>query len=222
MRSSHLGHHKDHPVDINPAYKPGGDAESSRSYGLEIKTIPFGDAVLTSSAIQMTAMAVSVNCEYPGRAMAFIDLLNTNEELLNLVCWGQEDIDWKWVDKENKLIEIQEGAYPGNYAFLVGNTFITYHTDETQVGTWEETIAINEAADGSSILGFTFDATNVSGELANVSAILPEHLNSILCGMAEGSVEDAIAAMNAALYQAGLQTVLDEMQRQVDAWKASK
>ncbi|MBQ6997995.1 MAG: ABC transporter substrate-binding protein [Oscillospiraceae bacterium] len=211
-----------HPVDINPAYKPGGDAESSRSYGLEIKTIPFGDAVLTSSAIQMTAMAISVNCEYPGRAMAFIDLLNSNEELLNLVCWGEEDIDWVWVDKEQNLIEIQEGAYPGNHAFLVGNTFLTHYVDESQVGTWEETIAINSSADGSCILGFTFDASNVSGELANINAVLPEHLNSILCGMATGTVEDAVTAMNNALYQAGLQTVLDEMQRQVDAWKASK
>lgn len=211
-----------HPVDINPAYKPGGDAESTRAYGLEIKTIPFGDAVLTSSAIQMTAMAVSVNCEYPGRAMAFIDLLNTNEELLNLICWGQEGLDWEWVDKDKNLIEVLENAYPGNHAFLVGNTFLTHYVDETQVGTWEETIAINEAADGSSILGFTFDATNVSGELANINAVLPEHLNSILCGMINGTVEDAVAAMNAALYQAGLQTVLDEMQAQVDAWKASK
>lgn len=211
-----------HPVDINPAYKPGGDAESSRSYGLEIKTIPFGDAVLTSSAIQMTAAAISVNCEYPGRAMAFINMLNSNEELLNLICWGQEGLDWQWVDKDAKLIETLPGAYPGNYPFLVGNSFLSYYVDETQIGTWEETIAINEAADGSSILGFTFDSTNVSGELANVNAILPEHLNSILCGMVDGTVEDAIAAMNAALYQAGLQTVLDEMQRQVDAWKASK
>ncbi len=211
-----------HPVNINPAYKPGGDAESSRSYGLEIKTIPFGDAVLTSSAIQMTAAAVSVNCEYPGRAMAFINLLNSNEELLNLICWGQEGYDYEWVDKDQKLIEVLEGAYPGNHAFLVGNTFLSYYADETQIGTWEETIAINDAADGSSILGFTFDASNVSGELANINAILPEHLNSILCGMVDGTVEDAVAAMNSALYQAGLQIVLDEMQSQVDAWKASK
>jgi putative aldouronate transport system substrate-binding protein len=154
--------------------------------------------------------------------MAFIDLLNTNEELLNLVCYGQEGVDWQWVDKNNNLIKIEEGAYPGNYPFLVGNTFITHYVDAVQIGTWEETIAINEGAEGSSILGFTFDATNVSGELANVNAILPEHLNSILCGMVDGTVEDAIAAMNAALYQAGLQTVLDEMQRQVDAWKATK
>lgn len=211
-----------HPVDINPAYKPGGDAESSRSYGLEIKTVPFGDAVLTSSAIQQTAMAVSVNCEYPGRAMAFINLLNTSEELLNLICWGQEGYDWEWVDKDQKLIEIQEGAYPGNYPFMIGNTFISYYVDESQIGTWEETQAINENADGSSILGFTFDQYNVSGELANINAILPEHLNSILCGMVNGTVEDAIAAMNTALYQAGLQTVLDEMQSQVDAWKAAQ
>ena len=39
------------------------------------------------------------------RAMAFINLLNTNEELLNLVVHGEEGKDWNWVDKDKKLIE---------------------------------------------------------------------------------------------------------------------
>lgn len=210
-----------HPVDINPAVKPGGDAQSSAKYDMEIKSIGIGANVMTTSAINATTMAISRNCEFPGRAMAFINLLNTNEELLNLICHGQEGVDWNWVDKENKLIELEEIRYPGNYAFLIGNGFIDYYTDPTQVGAWEETAKINNEAKGSVLLGFSFNTENVAGEIANISAIIDEHLDPILNGMA-GDPDAAIAALNQALNQAGLQTVLDEMQAQVDAWKASK
>lgn len=210
-----------HPVDLNPAVKPGGDAQSSLQYDIEIKSIPLGEAVMTTSAINATTMAISTNCKHPGRAMAFINLLNTNEELLNLIVHGEEGVDWNWVDKENKLIALEEIRYPGSYSFLIGNVFNDYYIDETQVGTWDETAEINANAKVSVILGFTFDARPVAGELANISALLKEHVDPILNGMA-GPPDEAIAALNEALYQAGLQIVLDEMQSQIDAWKASK
>jgi putative aldouronate transport system substrate-binding protein len=176
---------------------------------------------MTTTGINVTTMAVSANCENPGRAMAFINLLNTNEELLNLICHGEEGIDWNWVDKEQKLIEATEYACPGNYAFLVGNGFIEYYMDPAMLGAWEETAEINATADGSSILGFTFNAEPVSGELANMNALIDEQVDRILTGMVP-DVDAALAKLNADLYAAGLQTVLDEMQAQVDAWAATK
>jgi putative aldouronate transport system substrate-binding protein len=176
---------------------------------------------MTTTGINVTTMAVSANCENPGRAMAFINLLNTNEELLNLICHGEEGVDWNWVDKEQKLIEATAGACPGNYAFLVGNGFIEYYMDPAMLGAWEETAQINATAAGSCILGFTFNAEPVSGELANMNALIKEQVNSILNGMA-GDVDAAIAKLNADLYAAGLEIVLDEMQAQVDAWAATK
>jgi putative aldouronate transport system substrate-binding protein len=163
-------------------------------------------------------MAVSQNCPYPGRALAFINLLNTNEELLNLICFGQEDVDWTWVDKENKLIELEFGAYPGNEPFLVGNTFLSYHVDESQIGCWEETDKINKNAAASPLLGFTFDSKPVRAQMSTINGNIDEYLEPILCGMGEGGTEAAIAALNEFLYDAGLQDILDEMQSQVNEW----
>ena len=211
-----------HPVGFSSTNAPGDDEISSRDYKTTVRRVSIGaPAVMTTSAINITTMAISRNCKNPGRAMAFINLLNTNEELLNLVVHGEEGKDWNWVDKDQKLIEATEYCYPGSYAFLVGNGFIDYYIDPAMVGAWEETAQINANAAGSVILGFVFDAEPVSGELANINALLEEQVDAILTGIA-GDPVAAINALNEDLYAAGLQAVLDEMQSQVNAWAESK
>ncbi len=213
-----------HPVGLEPVVKPGGDAISTlkQKNGATIKTIPVGTAVLTTSSVAQTAMVVSRNAEYPGRALAFIELLNTNEELLNLICFGQEGEDWWWTDKANKVIEVDTSSYPGNEPFFVGNTFLSYLIDESQIGCWEETKQINANAAESPLYGFTFDSSKIRGKMAAINANLDAYLNPILCGMGEGTLDEAIASLNQYLYDNGLQDILDEMQRQVDEWLAAK
>ncbi len=205
-------------VNINPAYKPGGDATESMTSGFTVVSVPFGDAVLTTSAITATNLAVGATSKNPERALAFINLLNTDADLLNLLCHGIEGTDYEFVDKENKVIKAIEGTYPGNFSFLVGNVFNEYYTDPTQVGSWEETAQINSSADGSCILGFSFNVEPVSTEVAAMDAIIAELLPAICCGEVD-DVEAAVKAMNDALEAAGLSTVLAEMQAQLDAWE---
>lgn len=213
-----------HPVGLEPVVKPGGDAIASMKaqYGITIKTIPIGNAVLTTSSVAQTAMVVSRNSEYPGRAMAFIELLNTNEELLNLICYGQEGVDWTWEDEENKVMNLDDSAYPGNEPFFVGNTFLSYYVDSSMIGCWEETKQINDNAELSPLYGFTFDASPVRNQMAAINANLDAHLEPVLCGMGEGGLDAGIASLNQYLYDNGLQDILDEMQRQVNEWLAAK
>ena len=213
-----------HPVKLEPVVKPGGDeiATMLDKNGATIKTIPFGSAVLTTSSVTQTVMVVSRNAEYPGRALAFIELLNTNEELLNLICYGQEDVDWWWVDEENKVIEVDTSMYPGNEAFFVGNTFLSYVISSDMVGCWEETKQINANAVESPLYGFTFDTKPVRSQMAAINANLDAYLDPVLAGMGEGGVDAAIASLNDYLYKNGLQDILDEMQSQVNAWLAEK
>lgn len=212
-----------HPVGLEPVVKPGGDAIATmKNKGITVKTIPIGSAVLTTSSVAQTAMVVSRNSQYPGRALAFIELLNTNAELLNLICFGQEGVDWTWEDEENKVMNLDDSAYPGNEPFFVGNTFLSYYVDESQVGCWEETKYINQTAALSPLYGFTFDSMPVRSQMAAINANLDAQLEPVLCGMGNGTVDEAIAELNKYLYDNGLQDILDEMQRQVDEWLASK
>lgn len=204
-------------VDLNPALKPGGDVTEAGTRGYNVVSMPVGSTALTTSGIVATNLAVGATSKNPERALAFINLLNTDAELLNLICHGIEGTDWNYTDEANKVIAKVEGGYPGNYSFLVGNVFNEYYTDASQVGSWEETAQMNGNAPGSCILGFSFDATPVAGEIAAMQAVVDEHLPAISAGEVE-DVEAAVKAMNDALEAAGLSTVLAEMQAQVDAW----
>lgn len=207
-------------VDLNPAHKPGGDATETVNRGYNIEGVPVGGTALATSGIVSTNLAVGATSKNPERALAFINLLNTDAELLNLLCHGIEGTDWEFVDKENGVIK-KLGEYPGNLSFLVGNVFNEYYVDASQVGSWEETAKMNAEAPGSCILGFTFNTEPVSTELANINAVVSARIGAIITGQVD-DVDAAIADMNKALEDAGLSTVLAEMQSQIDEWLESK
>lgn len=204
-------------TSINPAYKPGGDVTDSNSYGYTVKTVGIGDAALTTSAINATVIAVSATSQNVERSVAFINLLNTDKDILNLICHGIEGTDYEFVDKDAGLIEVTSD-YPGMYSFLIGNVFNEYYVDATQVGTWEETAEINANADASPLLGFTFNSEPVATQIAQCAAVCDEHLPSLCCG-AFDDVDAALDAFLTALESAGASEIIAEMQAQVDAWK---
>lgn len=198
------------------AVKPGGDVTESQARGYEVKAIGIGNADMTTSAITATVTAVSATSKNVERAVAFINLLNTDKEILNLICHGVEGVDWQFTDEENGVIE-SISDYPGLYSFFVGCVFNEYYTDATMVGTWEETAEINANAGGSCILGFTFDSEPVSTQIAQCSAVVEEHVPGLVCGVVD--VEEGLNAFLAALEDAGVNEILAEMQSQIDAWK---
>lgn len=208
-------------VAFDPAHKPGGDVTEAQARGYDLTGIAFGDCAMTTGAVQATITAVSATSKNVERAVAFINLLDSDAELLNLVCHGIEGVDWQFVGDPADCVIESISDYPGMYSFLIGNVFNEYYTDASQVGTWPETAEINANAQASCILGFAFDSEPVSTEIAQCSAVVEEYLPALNCGAVE-DVEGTIDAFNAALEQAGVSTILSEMQSQIDAWLATK
>ena len=72
----------------------------------------------------------------------------------------------------------------------------------------------------SKAYGFFFDTTPVLNEIAALTSVSDEYLFTITSGSVDP--ETAIAEFNEKLYNAGLQTVMDEKQAQLDAWLAEQ
>lgn len=210
---------KVYAIAFDPAHKPGGDITESQARGYAITGVPIGGGAMTTSAIQATITAVSATSKNPERALAFIDLLNSDAELLNLFCHGIEGVDYTFVEGSENLIE-PISDYPGMYSFLIGNVFNEYYTDAAQVGTWEETERINMTAMPSCILGFAFDAEPVSSQIAQCSAVVSEYLPALSCGAVD--VDTTLNEFLHALKNAGVDEIIAEMQRQVDKWEVAR
>ena len=78
-------------------------------------------------------------------------------------------------------------------------------------GLWEATV--------SSLRGFTFNQSNVQAEMAQLAAVAAEYKNGQFTA---NDIEAFIAEYQEKMEQAGIQTVVDEVNRQIEEWKAAK
>ena len=69
----------------------------------------------------------------------------------------------------------------------------------------------------SMAFGFTYDPSNVTDQAIACTAVNSQYQKTLWFGAVD-DVDAAIATYNEALYGAGLQTIIDEKQAQLDAW----
>ena len=69
-------------------------------------------------------------------------------------------------------------------------------------------------------MGFTFNADNVTTEIAQCTAVSAEYLPALVTGCVDP--DTTIDAFLAALEEAGAPAIIAEIQAQIDAWVASK
>lgn len=100
-----------------------------------------------------------------------------------------------------------------------GNVFNTYVLEGQPADVWEQTKELNDSAKTSPLLGFSFDPDPVATEITNISTVVKQY-ESLVGG--ELRVEETNAEFVEQLKVAGVDTVIEEMQKQVDEFMASK
>ena len=101
--------------------------------------------------------------------------------------------------------------------YAQGTFFNVSLTDDVDVNQWDEVRALNEAAIPSPALGVSIDTEPFADELTNCTEIMNRYKSDILTGVADPDVE--IPKMMAELRDAGFDTILENVQAQLDAAK---
>lgn len=206
--------------------KPGGELEFKALYGYDYVAKGLTARYLSTGNVVATMNAVNQASDNPERAVMFLELLNTDPALYNLLAKGIEGTHWVWQDQANRVIGFPEGVTPEtsgynpNTDWMFGNQFNAYYIDASQVGTWEATKALNDEAAVSPALGFTFMTDSVETEIAQVQAVVKEYGSPINLGLVDPAT--AMPEYIARLKEAGVEKIIAEAQRQLDAWKATK
>ena len=81
--------------------KPGGEAEGKAITGKDMLQLPLSKAVLTTNGIIAAMTGISKSSKNPERAMMFLNLVNTDKTLYNLIAHGIEGKNYKKVDDRN-------------------------------------------------------------------------------------------------------------------------
>lgn len=206
------------------SYKPGVETNIMNVLGKEVVacrniTSPY----IAMKSVNSTMIGIGKNSEHKEKAIKFIELINTNKELYNIICFG---IEGKHYDlTEDGFVKVREGSkYAPQADWKFGNQFNALVREGSAADIWEKTAAINqEAIDAGNIsplLGFTLDRTNIETELTSLTSIRKQYATTYFIGAkpVDQGYWDYIDKM----YEAGLEKVLKEIQNQVDDFLEEK
>ena len=104
-------------------------------------------------------------------------------------------------------------------AWEIGNQFLAWYIPGQADGTWEETDQMNKNSIVSPLQGFIFDSTGVQAELAQIAAVITEYENYMYTAE---DLEKTHKEYIEKLKTAGRDTVLEELKKQIEEWKAGK
>lgn len=203
--------------------RPEEPQKFKASFGYdEVQTV-FEKPFLNTESIAATMTGICRSSQHAAQTMQFLDMLNSNKDLYNLLCHGIEGRDYTFADKSKGVITVpSNSAYNPNTDWMFGNQFNSYYTDpsQSQADLWNVSQQLNSQATRSVALGFAFDPTSVKTQVAQVSAVVTQYATSIEKGLVDPNT--AIPQFLSALKAAGVDDVVAAAQTQLDAWKKSK
>ena len=124
------------------------------------------------------------------------------------------------------MIDYAEGVDGSNVGYSAGrNWFGDYAKAYTHAPNTEEFYeVINEySAEGARIsnaIGYAFDSTKVKTELAAVTTVIDTYRPSLECGVVD--VDEELPKFLQALEDAGINTIIEENQRQFTEWLSAR
>ena len=201
-------------------YCPGAEEIWGNQAGYEVVCRPRYENYYSTTSCIGSLQAVSANSKHPAEAVKFLELLNTDPEIKNLLTYGIEGVHYeKTSDTSIKLLDASS-KYTTDY-YTLGNELIMYTVDPQARDLWDQYRAFNDASKPSVLVGFSFNNENVKTEYASVMNITAQYLPQLFTGSA-ADVDQTVAEMNQKLYDAGLQKIIEDMQKQIDEWAAKQ
>ena len=169
----------------------------------------------TTETIQGSMNAISANSKYKTEALKVLQLMNTDPKFRDMCAYGTEGNYMEYAEDGTVQKLRDDWNWP---SYTQGTFFILATEADGDPDAWEQVKEQNESATSSTCLGFVFDPEPVQNEVANVNTAWEKYNNDLLTGAIdpETTLPTIIDELNAA----GLQTVIDEAQKQLDAFFA--
>ena len=204
---------------------------ADNTYGKDMLVFRHVDKVYMENRWAASGNAVSSTCENPEDAVAFLELLNNDVELYNMLVYGLEGTHWEWVNKDTKQIKTLQydgsqasGEAPyGTLKWCVGNTFNAYLNQACTLTENASALYVNENGVPAPWAGMKIDLIDVKTQQDNCSAVYTEWNIRMTEGQdGVAGFEAAYAQFIAAMKAAGVQDIIDTCQDQIDDYIASR
>ncbi|QHT59454.1 ABC transporter substrate-binding protein [Paenibacillus lycopersici] len=204
--------------------KPSLMAGKSAQLGMDIIQVPMNIDRLHTSKLSATLQAVSQTSKDPARAMMLLDLFYKDQKLLTLFNYGVEGTHYAL---NNGQIDLPQGKTKDNVGFyhdnqwMLGNQMLDFTRVGEDPNKYQNYEQFNEMVKSqpSPLIGFVFDSEPVKNELIAVSKVQSTFDPGLQSGQLDPETD--LPKMIGKLKAAGLDKVLAEAQKQIDAWRAA-
>jgi len=204
--------------------KPGIESQVSNAAGRPVKAAAIFPPVYSTGTISSFMFSIPISSQYPEKAMEFLNLMYTDPEIVNLLDYGIEGKHY--VKKSDNVVGFPDGVdgtnsgYNLQQGWMFGNQLISYVWEDNAPDIWEQTRAFNESAKRSKALGFIYNSEPVKTEVAAVLNVVSQ----FKMGLETGSVdpEKVLPQFIEQMKAAGIDKIIAEKQKQLDAWAAKQ
>lgn len=200
-------------------YKPGGiESINSSSPDMPYYEVTLCTPYADYFAAGGTMTAVNKKSKNPELAFKFIELVNSDKEIYNLLAFGIEGTNYT-KGEDGKITINYDSGYCKNAGWKFGNQYNAQVLSNQPDDVWEKTKEVNETAVRSNITGFKPDLSKIKLEISQIATVNGK-FSSVSRGYDE--IDNYKEAYLKELEAAGIDKVVDELQKQVDEFIKSR
>lgn len=178
--------------------------------------------------INTATWSIPYTCENPEKAMQMLNLMWTNEDLINLIYYGIEDKNYVKMDDGSGRITYPEGLTAQTNGYrqwfgLYGNTQKRLTWSELPADYHDQLTAFNEEINDdntSQFMGYSFNPDEMKNEYSAVNDVIKTFRTALECGAVDPEVE--LPKFREALKTAGIDKIIEKNQSNLDAWIAEQ
>jgi putative aldouronate transport system substrate-binding protein len=205
--------------------KPGWDAQATVQASRTMVSAELVAPFTTTDDVLDFGWTIPRNSTAPDKAMEFLNLLYSDPAVYNLIVFGIEGKHY--VKLPNGLVDFPAGVNANtvtySFAFMgfeFGNQLQGYVFNGNPPTIWKDMADFNRRALKSRALGFIFDPMPVTNEIVACQNVL----NRYRVGLETGTLDPAktLPEFLAKLKEAGIDKIIAEKQKQLDAWAKAR
>lgn len=202
--------------------------------------VPFDQNIASTNYLHQAVNCISGVSQNPERAMMALEIINTDPYVSTTLRFGIEGTHWNKSADDAKVADFTgtSNEDPSNRAYFswYGAQFgsimdLQVVPAGTDPNLLDGLKAANEAANANTNMGFIFDPKPVENEISACSSVVGEYTTDLTWGfkalegeayeVVEPKVDAWIDEFVAKLESSGVQKIIDEAQKQLDAWRAA-
>ncbi len=190
--------------------------------GVEMVGIDTRDHYLVQGDVATQTWSIPYTCTDPEAAMKFLDLTYGNIDVINLLYYGIEGLDYRKLD--DGRFDYLEGENAQTVGFhqwfgLYGDVAGRNVWSDQPVEYKDELTAYNAEINESNTtkyFGYAFNPEVVKTQYAAVNDVITTYRTSLECGVVDP--ETVLPQFISALEAAGINEIIEENQKELDAW----